>query len=659
MKQIFILMVFILSLSASDSKNRLQYETSPYLKQHENNPINWYPWGDEAFERAKKENKAVFLSIGYSTCHWCHVMAKESFENEEIAKVFNNYFISIKVDREEMPHLDSFYQELHLKLKGRSGGWPLSAFLTANREPFYVATYIPSLKKSYHEGLDTLLPRLAREYRDTQMILKRVNAVKLKINQPLKLLQSKDANISLKTLSDSIENSYDDIYSGFGRSKKFPEASKIALMLDVAELSRGSDLENQAYEMLDTMALRGLYDHVEGGFFRYCVDAAWEIPHFEKMLYNQAELIPLYVRAYKNTHKELYRSVVVETIAMLDKRFVKNELYFSASDADTHHEEGDFFLYTPTEIQKALKNNRYKKEILEALDYTAKGNFEGRVHLNFFSENRPKGFNEFRAKLLLKRDSSEYPFIDKKIITAWNAMMIEALYRASDIDIKYAKKADRHLKALQEFMFEKGELYHQSLFFKKPTQKGLLEDYSFFISALLAGYSVDYDKKKLDFAEYLLSVAKRNFYKNGSWYLSNDNLNIQAGLKDKYYTSALAKMTQNIIKLAALKDSFVYEELALASLDSLNARLEEKQVEAPASAIAYLMQYMGVVVLKNSQKRLKEEREKIAQISYPYLLSKVAKTNAKEEYLACTMQSCFAIDRELSKIKKSIESRRR
>ena len=429
MKQILILFLFLSTLNADVFKNRLQHETSPYLIQHESNPLNWYPWGEEAFERAKKENKAVFLSIGYSTCHWCHVMAEESFQNIEVAKLFNKYFIAIKVDREELPHLDSYYQEVHLKLKGRSGGWPLSAFLTAQREPFYVGTYIPATKKSYHEGLDTLLPRLAQEYKDKKLIQKRVNMVKLKMNKPLELLQSRDANISVKTLSDGLESSYDDIYTGFGRGKKFPEASKIALMMDLSELSKDKELEKNIYEMLDVMALRGLYDHIEGGFFRYSVDAAWEIPHFEKMLYNQAELIPLYVIAYQKTHKELYKNVVIETIEMLDKRFVYEELYYSASDADTHHKEGAYFLYTPKEIQEALRENKYKKEILEALEYTAGGNFEDNVHLNFFTQERPKGFSEFRAKLLVKRDASEYPFIDKKIITAWNAMMIEALIK--------------------------------------------------------------------------------------------------------------------------------------------------------------------------------------------------------------------------------------
>ncbi len=446
MKYIFILYLLLFSLFAND----LKYETSPYLQQHATNPVNWFPWGEKAFAKAKKEDKPVFLSIGYSTCHWCHVMAKESFENEEIAKLFNKYFICIKVDREEMPHLDSYYQQIYQKVKKHSGGWPLSIFLRYDKKPFYVATYIPLKKQSYHEGLDTLLPRIHKEYRsDYASIIKRIETIESIMSKPIEVAKNKNSDISVKTLVDSITKDYDDIYSGFSRSKKFPEASKLALMMDLALIDKNKDLEEKSLRMLDTMALRGLYDHVEGGFFRYAVDAAWEIPHFEKMLYNQAELIPLYVRAYLLTNKKLYKEVVVETINMLDKRFVKNSLYYSASDADTHHKEGGFFLFSTQNIKDALQNNPHAKEIKDALEFTMYGNFEEKVHLNFYTKNRPKGFVQFRDELLNIRDKKEYPFIDKKINTAWNSMMVEALYSASLINEKYLLKANKHLKALK------------------------------------------------------------------------------------------------------------------------------------------------------------------------------------------------------------------
>jgi uncharacterized protein YyaL (SSP411 family) len=370
------------------------------------------------------------------------------------------------------------------------------------------------------------------------------------------------------------------------------------------------------------------------------------------MLYNQAELIPLYTRAYLLGGKELYRDIVVETIAMVEKRFQKQKLFLSASDADTNHEEGAFFLFTPKETKNALLNNPHKLAIEEALEFSIEGNFEGKVHLNFYTSKRPSGFDIFTEELRKIRLKKEYPFIDKKINTAWNSMMIEALYEASAIDTKYASQADEHLEALSTFMFKKGELYHQSLLGSEPKQLGLLEDYSFMIGALIAGYEATLESQKLDFAEYLLSVAKRKFYKEGTWYLSDDSLEVKADLKDKYYTSALGKMSQNIIKLASLRASFKYEKLALKTLESMNAEIEKKQFETPAGARAFMMQKVGVVTLKSSYENLMKNYLNIREIKHPYLLVKV---EDMQEYLACTMRSCVAVDKEFSKIKKSIE----
>jgi uncharacterized protein YyaL (SSP411 family) len=654
MKYFLLILLICLNLYAKNLKNELQFESSPYLKQHENNPIEWMPWGEEAFLKAKKENKAIFLSIGYSTCHWCHVMAKESFENEAIAEVFNQNFICIKVDREELPHLDSYYQQLHLKVKKRSGGWPLSAFLTHEKKPFYVATYIPPQKEPYHEGLDTLLPSIAKKYKeDFGSVLKQANAVESLMSKPQEIVSNDEAKISAQTLSEALKKEFDTVYGGFGKQKKFPEAAKLSLMLDLARLYNDKKLLEDSLNMLDVMALRGLYDHVEGGFFRYTVDAAWEIPHFEKMLYNQAELIPLYVKGYLLSNKELYKNVVDESIAFLEKRFVEQNLYYSASDADTYHEEGAYFTFTKEEIQAALSKNPYKKELEESMEHIMGGNFEGKVHLNFYTEKRPKGFELFMQELLSKRSNKEYPFIDKKINTAWNAVMIEALYNASVLDKRYAQKADKHLEALKEFMFERGELYHQSLAGAQPKQLGLLEDYAFLISALIAGYEVDYADEKLDFAEFLLNKAQSKFYKNGIWYLSDDELEIQADMRDKYYSSAFAKMVQNFVKMASLKESFRYEKVAIQSLESINALLEKEQSDAPASATAFMMQTVGVVTLKHTKEQLLSDANAIKKIKHPYLLSKKSES---AQYLACTMRSCFAKEEKLKNIEKIIDN---
>ena len=643
MKILFLISLILFSLNAKEFSNELQFESSPYLLSHKNNPVNWLPWSKKAFAKAKRENKAIFLSLGYSTCHWCHVMEEDSFSNEKLAKLFNKYFICIKVDREEMPHLDALYQEVYLKIRHHSGGWPLSLFMTPQKEVYYAATYIPAHKKPYSEGLDTLLEKLGEMYQINDTKFKEdLAAIQQIINAEVVYEEAKETDISVNTLSESLKENIDDIYSGFGSGRKFPEASKLSLMMDLAEINSDEELEAYSYEMLDVMALRGLYDQVEGGFFRYTVDAAWEIPHFEKMLYDQAELIPIYVRAYLKTGKKLYKYVVVETIAMLDKHYVKDDLYCSASDADTNHEEGAYFIFT----QKDLKGS--------GVEYVE--NFEDKMHLNIYENQRPKNFQRMRKTLLKVRSTREYPFIDKKINTAWNSLMIEALYSASIIDKKYKKKADKTLKALSELMFKNYDLYHQTIIGMTPRQKGLLEDYSFFIGALIAGYEVDYDKDKLDFAEYLLNHANAKFYKKGVWYLSDDNLDIKAGLIDKYYASPLSKMLQNIINIASLKASFRYEKLALATLEPKIDALKFKQSDAPALAKAYLMQNLKVTTLKSKKQNLLKYKKEIQKIAYPYVLTKEEKY---DDYLACTIRLCYSKDKNIKTVIKAINSKRR
>jgi uncharacterized protein YyaL (SSP411 family) len=652
MKILFLFFtIFASILCADNTKNALQYETSPYLKQHENNPVHWYAWNEKTLLKAKKEQKPIFLSIGYSTCHWCHVMAKESFENKKIAKLLNDHFISIKVDREEMPQIDALYQNVFYHVNKRTGGWPLSVFMTPQREVFYITGYIPPQKESYSEGFVVLMQRLTKLYNNKKALKKEIAKIQKAVATEVKLSDNKDKNVSLATLEKSLKKSFDDMYIGFGTAHKFPEASKLALMMDVALIAQDKKLQKYSFEMLDIMALRGLYDHIGGGFFRYSVDVNWEIPHFEKMLYNQAELIPLYIRGYARSQKKLYKNVVQETIAMVQKRFLKNNVYWSASNADSQGKEGEFFTFTTQEVKQALKNNPYAAEIAEAMGFSIEGNFEEKVHINLYSDERPRGFEAFKNNLKKIREKKSYPFIDKKVNTAWNAMMIEALYKASILDTKYAKAADTTLKALRDLMLQGGELYHQTILGVKPKQKGLLEDYSFLISALIAGYEVDYDAQKLDFAEYLLMQAKHKFYKNGVWYLSNDTLHVKAGLNDKYYTSPLSKMLQNVIKLAALQASFRYEKLAKKSINTLKNQLIRKQADVPALAQAYLMQELGIVVLKSSQKNLIKNAKILQNIKYPYVLKEAKEYN---DFLACTLRRCFVKEKDINNIIKTI-----
>ncbi len=651
----FLLAALLLSLSlfAQKQPNGLINEESPYLQQHAYNPVDWLPWGEEAFALSKEKHKPIFLSIGYSTCHWCHVMLEESFEDERIAELINRYFIPVKIDREEMPHLDSHYQQLFLKLKKRSGGWPLTVLLSEERKPFYITTYIPPSAAYGVEGLDTLLPELGSDYqKQPELIARRVNAIEAIIQTKHAPLDPDKAKITTKTLFNAFEKMYDDLYIGFSISPKFPEASKIALLFDLGKLG-DDDAQKMGLEVLRTMALRGLYDHVEGGFFRYSTDAAWEVPHFEKMLYNQAELIPLYVKAFHLTGEVLFRDVVKETIAMTEEHFGREGLFLSASDADSDHQEGGYFIYTNEQLKGAIAQNSHAKELDEAIELYEKGNFEGKQHLNFYTEQRPQGFASLQKALKELRKGRTYPFIDNKVITAWNAMMVEALYAASSIDPLYVKKADDALGSLLKTMFANGHLYHQSLYGKKPFQAGLLEDYAFVISTLLKAFETTYEKKHLLLAKELTEKALTLFYKDGTWVQNSEGMPVSVDLRDKYYTSSFGRMMQDLYKLASLKEAPKYAAIATASLKLHLRELEERQADVPSTAIAYLMQQYGVVVLKHSSKTLQEKRQAISTIRFPYLLSKPDKSGL---YLACTIGACFAYDKKFTVIKEQIEA---
>ncbi len=648
-KLIFVFFLTSISVFATVVKNDLQYETSPYLKQHETNPVHWMPWGEKAFEKAKKEHKPIYISLGYSTCYWCHVMAEESFTNQKIADVINKYFIAVKVDIEEYPQVDAYYQAIYKKIYHHAAGWPLNVFVDTNKEPFFIASYLPPHKAFSLEGLDTLVPLYGQMYQNNSLAI----AQKIKQLKTVSIdTKVNNSTINLESLVETMQKSYNQENPGFGYGKQFPEAAKISLLMDLGYLKHNKLLLNDSYAILDVMALRGLYDHIEGGFFRYASDSAWEIAHFEKMLYNQAELLPLYARAYLKTKKPLYKKVVDETIAMLHKRFEVNNLYYSASDAGENHHEGEYFVFTQKQIHDALEKNPYKESLEDTLEFVTEGNFHSKVHINFYTDKRPKGFAHFRHALLKIRQAKKYPFIDKKINTAWNAMMIAALYKASFIDSRYKLEADKHLEALKAMMFDKGELYHQTLIGVQAKQKGNLEDYSFFIAALIAGYEVDYDVNKLHFAAYLLQRAKEKFYDKGVWYLSDDTLRVRANMNDKYHTSAFGQMLQNIIKLASLKGSFAYEKLALASLKQVQERLQKKGIDAPSTASAYLMQSLGFVTLKSSKTNLQKNAVNLQNIDYPYLLSKAIDDN---EYLSCSIRRCFSKDKDFASVKEAIQ----
>ena len=673
MKFIFIaLLILRLCLKAQNLEaepeftNSLITETSPYLIQHAHNPVDWYAWNEKTLYKAKKEHKPIFLSIGYSTCHWCHVMAHESFEDKQIAQLINKDFIAIKVDREELPHVDKYYQKVYTLLKKRSGGWPLTAILSEDAKVFYVGTYIPPTQKYNLEGLKTLLPRIAKAYKDNRSeVFKKADKIAQAMQkQQTQVFESVKIEMDIAhELFKHLEKGYDNIYYGFSIQPKFPEASKIQLLLDLDALNIKA-AKTMALEVLRAMALGGIYDQVEGGFFRYSVDPAWEIPHFEKMLYTTAELIPLYVQAYTMTNDSLYKKVVIESIDMMDAKFLTaDKLYLSASDADSEHQEGGYFIYTYEELLRAMKDldEKDKEELSETLELSDIGNFseeespETYTHINFYADKRPESFEKIRHKLIKIREKRRYPFIDKKINTAWNAMMIEALFSASKIDKRYMGLAKERMEALVNKMYIKGTLYHQSLSTVVPVQKALLEDYAFLIGACLKAYEISYQKKYLGLAQILSDDVLKRFYDGKFWYLSDDDFKVYADMQDKYYKAAVNKMLLSLLELASLSGERKYFEPVQKTLEFKSARLK-KSLSSYASAMQVLLrEKRKIITIKASKAKLVKHDKKIKSIKYPFILTKV--DNDVKGFLACDMFQCFSVEEELDKLIKDIERR--
>jgi len=666
MKLFFHLLLFLSSIlyaqplhAEKKFTNALIEEDSPYLQQHVHNPVNWYPWNKETLAKAKREHKLIFLSIGYSTCHWCHVMAHESFENGKIAALMNKDYIAIKVDREELPHLDKYYQNIHILLKKRSGGWPLTAVLTEEAKPFFVGTYFPVSDTYNIEGMDSLLPRLAKAYKEEKS---RVFAQALKIEEKMKITSTAELmpiriDLSIKDdIFKGLQKQFDEVYYGFSRRPKFPESSKISLLFDLDALDVKGARE-MALNVLRAIALRGLYDQVEGGFFRYSVDAAWEIPHFEKMLYTNAELIPLFVKAYSLTGDKLYKDIVDETIFMIEERFGKRGVYYSASDADTRGQEGGYFIYRHDEIQASFKglNVKEREKLAEVLDLSEEGNFEGYTHINFYDEKRPESFEKIRPYLKNIRRTKPYPFIDKKVNTAWNAMMIEALFSASVLDERYHLMAEENMQSLLDKLYIKGVLYHQVFADKTPRQKALLEDYAFLISALLEGYEKNLNEHYLILAKTLSAEAVKKFYDGKFWYLNEGDFPVHADMLDKYYKAPVNKLLMALLQVSALSGEREYLNVVQASLQSKSGTFNKTPAVFASAMQVLLREKRGYVVIKAKKELLMQNKKKIKKALYPFVLQKT--DNDIKGYLACDMRQCFALDKDLDPLIKSINKR--
>ena len=623
--------------------NHLIHSHSPYLLQHANNPINWYPWGNEALQKASKENKPIFLSIGYSSCHWCHVMQKESFENDHIAKILNKHFISIKVDKEERPDIDKHFQAVYRLMNGKSGGWPTSIFLTPNLKPFYSATYIPPIAKYGMMPFDELLHLIAKKYAKDEQLLKAKGQEVLTFLNPQKTtIQATrlDNSIATRFISQA-KQLFDTKHGGFGKPPKFPQVSTYQTLLALHKLHTDPAILPMITLSLDAMARGGFYDRIDGGFCRYSTDEAWLIPHFEKMGYDNALLCELYLDVYKETKSPHYLEIAQKSIDFFIANMSQNGLFFAASDADTEGVEGEYFVFTKNEIQNAWMEALIPKKdidtLLDVLEVTKNGNFEGKNIIttqdSALAESLPF-YTQAIDALAALRAKRVYPFIDKKIITAWNSMMIKTLFKASVSLPNYLESAKKSLHALLETLYLDGKLYHTTLYGNTPTIEAFLEDYAYLIDALIEAHQATLDKTYLDIAQDLANEAIRKFYKNKKWYFSQGDFQTKADIYDSSYPSSLSVMLEALLKLHSLQQQ-EYLHIVFDSLQMVSYDVMRQPISSPKLALVVMELLYGFYQLKTPLEASKQQK---LSFRYPFVL---AGTSLDEKWSLCNEQKCF------------------
>ncbi len=588
--------------TGSRPANRLVAEKSPYLLQHAYNPVDWHPWGAEAFQKAKSEGKLVFLSIGYSTCHWCHVMERESFEDEQVAALLNQHFVPVKVDREERPDIDHIYMTAVQALTG-SGGWPLSVFLTPEGKPVTGGTYFPPEDRWGRPGMKTLLPRLAKLWSESRPEMEKAG------EDLTGLLQEKSPGPAGQDLPSAegliakayqhFEQSFDPKHGGFGGAPKFPRSHEISLLLRYWKRTGEPRALEMAEFTLKSMALGGIYDHLGGGLHRYSTDERWLVPHFEKMLYDQAIIARTYIEAYQATGAEFYAGVARDILGYVLGEMTSSEGgFYSAEDADSEGEEGIFYVWRPEEVTRELGPHD-GKIFNEFYGVDEAGNFESGASilhvtqsLEDFARSRgltpesvKKILTEARPKLFKVRGKRIRPFKDDKILTAWNGLMITALAKASAAlgDAAYAEAARKAAGFVLERMSHEGILLRR---FRtgESAIPGFLEDYAMFASGLLDLYEATFEIRWIEEASRLCGRMIELFWdeQNGGFFSTPRGAETLIVRPKEYYdgavpsgNSAAANLLLKLSRMAARPD---YEKYAAKIFASNAAALSRHPV---------------------------------------------------------------------------------
>ena len=609
--------------------NRLAKESSPYLLQHADNPVNWYPWGQEAFDRAIKEKKLVFISIGYSSCHWCHVMEKESFSNKEVADILNQNFICIKVDREERPDIDEIYMTA-LHVMGARGGWPLSMFLTPDGKPVVGGTYFPREDREIEgekvNGFKTVLKKVSDVWKEKpKQIEEQADHYAEETNDSLSRLTRPNAIVELdralaKGAAESIREDLDPVHGGIGnkarrhKGTKFPMPSALSYLFDQALREKDEDLQNLVILSLDKMAAGGIYDQIGGGFHRYSTERTWTVPHFEKMLYDNAQLVELYARAYESNHKPAYERVIRETLAFIQRKMMAPEGgFYSALDADSNGNEGEYYVWTSEEINKVLSDKSDIALVRSVYGLADAPNFEEKYHILKLSRPLEDIAKEqkltttelvaklatIREKLLQVRAKRAKPFLDTKILTAWNGQMIAGFAKAGQVlkDPEYLKTASRSANFILDNLRNKEGRLLRVMGIKSDGKKeaklnGYLDDYAFFIHGLLNLHDATGEKRWLDEATALTDLMVKWYgdaKTGGYFYTSTDHEKLFARSKDYFdgaQPSANSIALRNLVRIWDKTDDSAYQVLAEKSFRQFAGVMRSNPAGVPGMCLA-------------------------------------------------------------------------
>lgn len=642
-------------------QNHLKNQTSPYLLQHAENPVDWYPWCDEAFERARLEDKPVFLSIGYSTCHWCHVMAHESFEDAQIAEILNRYFISIKVDKEERPDIDSIYMAVCQAFTG-SGGWPTTIFLTPEQKPFFAGTYFPKTARYGQIGLAELLMAVQQKWRtDRAGLMETAEEMISALNPAARSETGVNAGL-IDSAVGLYRRSFDEQYGGFGEAPKFPTPHNLLFLMRYYEKSGDKEAMKMVEKTLLQMYRGGMFDHIGGGFSRYSTDRYFLVPHFEKMLYDNALLMIAYCKAYQMTKNPVYCEIAEKTAAYIVREMTAPEGgFYSAQDADSEGVEGKYYLLEPDEII-GLLGEKTGKEFNQYFDITERGNFEGKNIPNLLrNTRRNESMDEYLSVVYEYRKSRYGLHLDDKILTGWNGLMIGAmcnLYRVTG-NTTYLDAAVKAQEFIQNNLCE-GDTLYISYRKGKRSGKGFLDDYANEIFALLALYEATLERAYLDRARGFCEKAISDFYdkeKGGFFLYGQENEQLILRPKETYdgaIFSGNSAMAYNLVQLYYLTGEMRYGELAERQLGFMSGEASSY----PTGYAMFLVALSDYVEPPEKITVVVKEKEELADLPCRIPLDRVVYAmeeptqkyplkNDKTTFYVCRGHACLAPVNEL------------